>query len=211
MKIVKWLAAGCLIAPAYAANVPGQFDYYVLAMSWSPDYCAQRPDDREQCSRQFGFVLHGLWPQYERGFPADCSRERLQDGIMQQFAGLYPSRKLYRHEWEKHGTCSGLSQTGFHQLAASLKAKLAIPVAYQAPAQPLRLTGAQLKSDLAKANAWLKTDSLALDCSGGGRFLQEVRVCVDKQGKAARACSADVLAAERRSCRQPDFLLRSVR
>lgn len=201
-----------LLAPAaHAAGTPGQFDYYVMALSWSPDYCAVRPDDREQCSRQYGFVLHGLWPQYQRGYPADCSRERFDEGMLQQFAGLYPSRKLYRHEWEKHGTCSGLGQAAYHQLAAGLKARLAVPAAYQAPVQPLRKTLPELKAELQAANPWLGPRALAVSCSGGGRFLKEIYLCTDKQGRQGRQCGDDVLASERRSCRQPDILVRSVR
>lgn len=200
-----------LLPLARAADTPGQFDYYVMALSWSPDYCAARPDDREQCSRQFGFVLHGLWPQHQRGYPANCGSELLDGRIEQQFAGLYPSRKLYRHEWEKHGTCSGLSQQQYHQLAAGLVARFQMPAAYQAPAQPLRKTLATIKAELAAANPWLGQDALAVACSGGGRFLKEVYVCTDKQGRRGRPCGSDVLAGERRSCRQPDLLIRSVR
>lgn len=200
-----------LLPVARAGAVAGEFDYYVMALSWSPDYCAARPDDREQCSRQFGFVLHGLWPQYQRGYPADCSNERLDGRIEQQFAGLYPSRKLYRHEWQKHGTCSGLGQQQYHQLAASLKARFQVPAPYQAPAQPVRKTVAAIKAELAAANPWLGQDALAVSCSGGGRFLKEVYVCTDKQGRHGQRCGSDVVAAERRSCRQPDVLIRSVR
>ena len=85
-------------------------------------------------------MLHGLWPQYQRGYPASCTRERLDADMEQQFAGLYPSRFLYRHEWEKHGTCSGLSQEAFHQLASDLRQKVKIPAAYQSPEEPLRKT-----------------------------------------------------------------------
>lgn len=212
MRFIFAVLLSALLAPVtHAAGTPGQFDYYVMALSWSPDYCAVRPDDREQCSRQYGFVLHGLWPQYQRGYPADCSAERFDEGMLQQFSGLYPSRKLYRHEWEKHGTCSGLSQAQYHQLAASLKARLAIPAAYQAPVQPLRKTLTELKAELQAANPWLGARALAVSCSGGGRFLKEIYVCTDKQGRQGRACGDDVLASERRSCRQPDILVRSVR
>lgn len=210
-RLLALLLPLLLLPAARAAGTPGQFDYYVMALSWSPDYCAARPDDREQCSRQFGFVLHGLWPQYQRGYPADCSAERLDDRIEQQFAGLYPSRKLYRHEWQKHGSCSGLTQPQFHQLAASLKARVRIPAAYQAPAQPLRRSLPQLKADIAAANPWLPASAISVACSGAGRFLQEVRLCVDKQGAAAVTCSEQMQHAEARSCRQPDLLVRSVR
>ncbi|WP_174874821.1 ribonuclease T2 family protein [Vogesella oryzae] len=210
LLLAAMLAAASPLA-AQAGDVPGRFDFYVLALSWSPDYCAARPQDAEQCGRPYGFVLHGLWPQYQRGYPANCSAEPLQPQIERQFAGLYPSRKLYRHEWDKHGSCSGLSQPQFHQLAASLKAKVRIPAAYQAPAQPLRRSLPQLKADLVAANPWLPASAISVACSGAGRFLQEVRVCFDKQGSGASACSEQMQRAEARSCRQPDLLVRNVR
>lgn len=205
------LLSSLLLSPAFAAGQAGQFDYYLLSLSWSPDYCASRPDDTEQCRRQYGFVLHGLWPQYQRAYPSDCRREALAPAIEQQFAGLYPSRKLYRHEWQKHGSCSGLTQQDYHRLAATLKARFVIPPAYQAPAQPLRRSVPALKAELLAANPWLRQDALALTCSGGGRFLKEVRLCLAQQGQHARACGEDVVAAEQRSCRQPELLVRSVR
>lgn len=189
----------------------GKFDYYVMALSWSPEHCAIKPADREQCSRQLGFVLHGLWPQFDRGYPSNCTRERLDPEMESEFAGLYPSRFLYRHEWQKHGTCSGLSQQAFHQLASDLRQQLKIPAAYQSPQEPLRKSRFQLKADLASANQWLVPDNITVACADGGRFLREIYICVNKEGTDAVTCSAEMQKRERRSCGQPDFLLRSVR
>ena len=61
---------------------PGQFDFYVLALSWSPSFCQDSEERgreaREQCGlgRPYSFVVHGLWPQYERGFPRSASSRR---------------------------------------------------------------------------------------------------------------------------------------
>ena len=98
---------------------PGQFDYYVLALSWSPSYCAGEAgqNDHQQCApgRRFAFVVHGLWPQYAKGWPEFCkTRESwipqdLIDGVMD----VMPSKKLIIHEWKKHGSCSGLSQAAY--------------------------------------------------------------------------------------------------
>jgi ribonuclease T2 len=194
-----------------AKNVPGQFDFYVLALSWSPDYCATKGDP-QQCGsgRQLGFVLHGLWPQYEQGWPASCSAERFDPKMQKQFPDLYPSTKLYTHEWEKHGTCSGLTQPKFHQLASDLKASVALPAAYSKPTKPLRTTVAELKQAFVKANPGMTEAAVAPTCSGSGRFLQEVMVCLSKDGKP-RDCSAEVLKSSAKSCAQPDFLVRSVR
>jgi ribonuclease T2 len=194
-------------------DVAGQFDYYVLSLSWSPDYCAANGDrDRQQCNRgrQLGFVLHGLWPQYNRGYPQNCSTEAFNPQMMQQFPDLYPSKKLYSHEWEKHGTCSGLNQLQYHQLSKTLKDGVKIPDRYQRPSQPFRVTLAQFKQDFVQANPGFTANSIAPSCSGSGRFLQETLVCHSKDGKPG-TCSEEVLRRSQRSCGQPNFLVRSVR
>ena len=211
-QVMVWLVGSLLwISAAQGKGYAGEFDYYAMALSWSPEHCAIKPGDREQCARKLGFVLHGLWPQYQRGYPASCTRERLDADMEQQFAGLYPSRFLYRHEWEKHGTCSGLSQEAFHQLASELRQKVKIPADYQSPEEPLRKTSFQLKADLASANEWLAPDNITVACADGGRFLREIYVCINMQGTDAVPCSDEMQKRERRSCGQPDFLLRSVR
>jgi ribonuclease T2 len=192
-----------------AKNVPGQFDFYVMALSWSPDYCATKGDP-QQCGRQLGFVLHGLWPQYEKGWPANCTSEAFDPKMQKQFPDLYPSSKLFTHEWEKHGTCAGLTQVKFHQLASDLKTSVAVPAAYNQPTKPLRTTVAELKQAFVKANAGMTEAAVAPTCSGSGRFLQEVMVCLSKDGKP-RDCSAEVLKSSGKSCAQADFLVRSVR
>ena len=194
-------------------NVAGKFDYYVLALSWSPDYCAAKGSgDPQQCGngKQLGFVLHGLWPQYDRGYPQSCTTEAFDPQIQQQFPDLYPSSKLFTHEWEKHGTCSGLSQLQYHQLAKTLKDSVKIPDRYVRPAQPVRVTLAQFKQNFVKANPGFTEQSVAPSCSGSGRFLQETLVCHSKDGQPG-VCSEEVLRRSQKSCGQPSFLVRSVR
>ncbi len=198
---------------ASGRNIPGQFDSYVVALSWSPDYCASKGgNDPQQCGagRQLGFVLHGLWPQYDRGYPQSCTNEAFDPNIIKQFPDLYPSKKLYTHEWEKHGTCSGLTQPQYQQLAQTLKNTVRIPSQYQKPAKPVRVTPDQFKQDMVKANPGYSVQSFAPTCSGSGRFLQEMLVCHSKDGKPG-ICSAEVLRRSQKSCGQSDFLLRSVR
>src|SRR6185437_7643363 len=81
-------------------NVAGQFDYYVLVLSWSPTYCAEKGDsDRMQCNRsdgrRYSFILHGLWPQYERGYPSDCQLPRrpfVPEPVIDSMLDIMPSR-----------------------------------------------------------------------------------------------------------------------
>lgn len=130
-------------AIAQNRGTPGEFDFYVLTLSWSPDYCAANGTrDQQQCGsgKKLGFVLHGLWPQYKTGYPANCSTEKLPLEVKQQFVNLYPSNKLYDHEWEKHGTCSGKTPAEYLGLSKKLKNAIAIPAAYNRPNKPLRTT-----------------------------------------------------------------------
>jgi ribonuclease T2 len=193
-------------------NKPGMFDYYLLSLSWSPDHCASHPDDGQQCAsgKRLGFVLHGLWPQYLRGYPENCSTVKLPPSVKSQFAGLYPSDALFVHEWEKHGTCSGLLPADYLALSKELKDGVIIPAPYKAPSQPFRTTIGELRTAFRDANPTLPEDAIAMSCSGSGRFLQEVYVCFDKDSHA-RTCSDEVVKKVPKSCGQPSFLVRSVK
>jgi ribonuclease T2 len=193
-------------------NATYDFDYYVLVLSWSPDYCATSgEDDTQQCSvgKKLGFVLHGLWPQYEKGYPSYCSNENMPADVKAQFPQLYPSTALYDHEWEKHGTCSGLRPEEYLALSKALKDSVAIPSAYRSPAQPFRTTPAGLEDSFVAANSELSTDTLAVDCSGSGRFLQALYVCFTVDG-TPQACGAGIVKQTAGSC-DSSFLVRNVR
>ncbi|MCM0590216.1 MAG: ribonuclease [Gloeotrichia echinulata IR180] len=222
MLLKKLLVASSLlltgIAIANTANAqyrgtPGKFDLYVLALSWSPDYCATNGNpDQKQCSsgKKLGFVLHGLWPQYQKGYPANCSTQKLSQAIKQQFPGLYPSDSLYNHEWEKHGTCSGRNPTKYLALSKQLKDSIAIPQAYNLPNQPFRTTVKDLQSTFLSSNSTFTANGIAPYCSGSGRFLKEVFFCYSKDGKPG-ACTAEILSSSQKSCGQSNFLVRNVR
>src|SRR5262245_56191532 len=118
---------------------PGQFDYYVLALSWSPSYCEARQDrspnrtlDRQCGGRPFSFVVHGLWPQYDRGFPSYCQvpAPRLNRNIVGSMLDLMPSPRLIFHEWDQHGTCSGLSPRAYFDGVRKARAGVKIPPEY---------------------------------------------------------------------------------
>jgi len=192
-------------------NTPSDFDFYVMSLSWSPDFCAGN-DDPQQCSvgKKLGFVLHGLWPQYNRGYPADCSNVKLPKDTMTKFPNLYPSTNLYTHEWDKHGTCSGLSPTDYLTLAKTLKGSIMIPADYGSPTQAFRTTVADLKAAFIAANSTLSEEALAVQCSGSGRFLQELRVCFSRDGQPT-ACSQEVQNDAAKSCGNANFLVRNVK
>jgi len=191
----------------------GDFDYWVMALSWSPDYCATNDyEDAQQCSigKQLDFVLHGLWPQYEDGWLSYCTEEPYDYELEVEYAGLYPNDNLFSHEWEKHGTCSGLTPAGYFAWSETFKQNLAIPPEYDSPQEPFRTDAASLQAAFVLSNTTFSENSFAVYCSGSGRFLKEIYVCYEKDGDP-RACSRDILNKAAKSCGQPDFLVRNTR
>ncbi len=193
---------------------PGDFDYYALALSWSPTFCASDAGrrDRQQCApgRRFAFVVHGLWPQYERGWPADCAtRERwVPDRQIGDMLDIMPSKRLIIHEWKKHGTCSGLRQDQYFGLTRLLFERVKIPARYLSPNDPVRVAPAQLVNDFLKTNRDLRRDMISVQC-GNSRDrarLREVRICFNRRGEFI-TCGDN----ERRQCRAETLILPPVR
>src|SRR6195952_5990941 len=130
-------AAGTASAQDRRQNAPGEFDFYVLSLSWSPSYCeaAQKRGGNNrsaqmQCGgRPYSFVVHGLWPQYDRGFPNYCERPspRLPRNIMQSMLDLMPAPGLVFSEWDKHGTCSGLGARAYFETVRKARSAVKIP------------------------------------------------------------------------------------
>ena len=190
---------------------PGKFDYYVLSLSWSPSFCVEHGND-PQCTpgRAYAFVVHGLWPQYVKGWPQNCRTGEawVPDDVIDSILDIMPSKKLIIHEWKKHGTCSGLAMRDYFDSIRSLFKKIRIPARYLAPTADVTTTPAQLVSDFVKTNARLTADMLSVQC-GNARDrarLAELRVCLSKSG-AFQACGAN----ERRSCRAAVLVLPKVR
>jgi ribonuclease T2 len=195
--------------PQTAAS--GSFDFYVLALSWSPTFCAEQSgdDDKEQCGvgRPFAFVVHGLWPQNERGFPADCESQfgaRIERSIADNMLDIMPSRDLVFHEWRKHGTCSGLSPEGYFALARKAKEQVTIPRQYVKLTNDTTVTPAEVERAFIGANPNLQQNAIAVTCSN--RYLKEVRICMDKSLKF-RACPE----VDSKSCRAAKTVMPPVR
>jgi ribonuclease T2 len=179
---------------------PGQFDYYVLALSWSPTYCADRKSNSydQQCDvrsgRPYAFVLHGLWPQYERGWPQDCQssdRGWVPGPVADRMLDIMPSKKLIFHEYRKHGTCSGLGVDAYFGLARQLYEKVQIPPRFVRLTDDRLFVGpGELVSDFLKVNPELRPDMIVVQCGGSGNRLREVRICFEKGGKF-RSCGSN--------------------
>jgi ribonuclease T2 len=205
---------------------PGIFDYYVLALSWSPTYCAGLRGGRRdpQCDggRPYAFVLHGLWPQYQRGWPQDCrtsDRGWVPAPVAERMLDIMPSKKLVFHEYRKHGTCTGLGVDGYFDLARRLFEKVKIPPRFIGLTDDrFTIPPGELMREFLAANPALKPDMIAVECGGAGNRLKEVRVCFDKAGSfrgcgpnenQAKLCAADRMyvppvRAESGGARRPD-------
>jgi ribonuclease T2 len=188
-------------SPASSPVVPSDanFDFYVLTLSWSPTHCSSDAgggrDDDLQCrsGRPFGFVLHGLWPQHEKGWPEFCDTRaprRLKDSVMREALALSPSERLVQHEWEKHGSCSGLSQEDYFAAAELAVESLRVPKAYKQPAKPLVTTANAVRRAFLDANPVLSVSDILVTCRRNE--IGEVRVCLDKELQP-RACSREVI------------------
>ena len=159
----------------------GTFDYYLLSLSWSPSYCLTHPDDRSQCGgRGYGFVVHGLWPQYAAGgYPQNCATPNtLTEEARRVGNTVYPSPKLVDHEWQRHGTCSGLDAISYFRTADRAAAVVLFPQALQAPPAEQFMTAAQILAAFHATNPRMPANGLIVACSRGE--LSEVRVCLDR-------------------------------
>lgn len=208
------LAMALAVAPLVQAksnrsgseSVAGVFDYYLLALSWSPSFCLTRPDN-EQCRGQgYGFVLHGLWPQNDHGpWPQNCpGAEPMTAQERSQGRTMFVSGKLLEHEWQKHGTCTGLGAGGYFAKSDQALAAVHIPAELQAPETSHSLAARQIVDLFQSANPGLPDNAIAVRCNGPE--LAEVWVCLTKD-LSFRACDSGV----RSQCRSGELRIPAVR
>ncbi len=226
------LAAGLAPSPAAQAqlrwdesdrdrrpdHIAGKFDYYALVLSWSPTHCStpDGEDDDLQCNRRDGkryaFVLHGLWPQYTRGWPQECRTPRrpfVPEAVIGSMLDIMPSRGLVIHEYRKHGTCSGLDVQGYFTLSRQLFKSIRIPEDYINPFETQFVAPRDLKRAFAAANPGLPEASIAVSCARGDRGrLREVRICFSKDPKPV-PCGPN--EDERRLCSSAQIAVPPVR
>jgi ribonuclease T2 len=188
----------------------GDFDYYVMSLSWSAAWCALEGDDRDdpQCDsgRGLTFILHGLWPQYEEGWPSFCRTverdpSRVQTAAMADIMG---GSGLAFYQWKKHGRCSGLSADGYYRSAREAYGSIRIPDLFSKINEPLTLPASVIEAAFLEANPSLQRDQITITCKDG--LIQEARICLSRD-LAPRRCGPDVI----RDCRLSDAILEPVR
>ncbi|MEX0955643.1 MAG: ribonuclease [Rhizobiaceae bacterium] len=209
--------AGLLLAGLHATAANGQpdssaaargtgFDFYVMSLSWSPSYCAAEGEtaNRRQCGaeRDYGFIAHGLWPQFSSGYPEYCQTgepDRVPDGLVDTIIDIMPSAGLIGHQWRKHGSCTGLSQAAYLEATREAFERITIPSAFSDAVEPAETSAQAAEAAFIAANPGLEADGIAVSCKSGR--LAEVRICLTKElsfrecGEVdARGCRATSLA-----------------
>jgi ribonuclease T2 len=165
---------------AQAESVAGVFDYYLLTLSWSPTFCLTHKDDAQCSGKGYGFVLHGLWPQYAKGgWPESCPpRVTLSPAENAKGLTLFPTQKLLDHEWAKHGTCSGLGAMGYLDASDKALGAVKIPQKLQPFSSSYYFEAQEIAQMFRQSNPGIPANGIAVICNGPE--LSEVRVCLGK-------------------------------
>lgn len=189
--------------PAQAEDKAGDFDYYVLSLSWSPNWCMREGDARNspQCAadQDFGWILHGLWPQYEDGYPEYCRTtmpppNRAATGAMADVMG---TAGLAWHQWRKHGVCSGLPSADYFALSRKAFNQVTRPQVLRDLSAPVTMPAGLIEEAFLRENPSMRADHLTVTCSDGA--IQEVRICLTRE-LTLRDCASDT----RRDCSLSD-------
>ena len=166
------------IAPA-SAQQPATFDYYVLNLSWSPEFCHSNPW-KPECDggHHFGFIVHGLWPEFQKGGgPRYCSQA---PGLStpSSMLDIMPDLQLIEHEWQAHGTCTGLSASGYFNLMRRAFTSLRIPRQFTSPEAQFTISPFEIKKTFEELNPGLNDAAIAIGCRGG--YMGALGICLSK-------------------------------
>ena len=214
-------ASAALLAVAFAStlaradnynNRPGDFDFYVLSLSWSPSYCASEGPraNKQQCNarRPFGFVVHGLWPQNERGYPANCQLDNIRSRggyvprqIISGLSDIMPSAGLVAHQWRKHGSCSGLSQNDYFTTVRDAYEEVRVPPSLRNLTSGRRVDPLLVEKAFIAANPGMRPDGISISCARN--YLQEVRICMTKDLQFRACAQVDANACRSHSVMMP--------
>ena len=200
-----------LCGPVWAEGErAGEFDYYVMSLSWSPNWCTVTGDARNdpQCDAGtgFSFTLHGLWPQNENGYPSYC-RTGARDPSRSDtaaMADIMGGAGLAFYEWKKHGRCSGLEARDYFDVSRRAYESVAIPDVFTDLGKDVELPASVVEDAFVEANPSLERDQITVTCDRG--MIEEVRICLTTD-LVPRRCGADVV----HDCTLSDAVLEAVR
>ncbi len=190
------LAALAPLNAMAAGDKAGDFDFYVLALSWSPSYCQRQGEfaNRLQCSADIdrAFVVHGLWPQYERGYPENCATSealRVPRSLIDTVLDIMPSPGLVGGQWRKHGTCTGLTQADYLETVRRAHDAITIPEAFRSARHRQTVSSRSAEQAFIAENPGLSANGIAIACRDG--LLSEVRICLTRGLEFRRCANVD--------------------
>ena len=193
-----FLAVAAMAIAAPGPGRAGDFNHYVLALSWTPGWC-----EREGAARSapacapgagVGWGVHGLWPQNDDGsWPEYCSTSQRNPSRAETAAqaDLFGSGGSAWHQWNKHGRCSGLSAADYFALT---RQAAALPDLPPLTGQP-RIRPQTLQAKILTRNPAFAPKDMVITCSAG--MIAEIRLCLTRD-LTPRPCDAQLAA---RACR----------
>lgn len=213
----KWIATlGVLLLAGHPVQADSLlkagsgFDFYVLSLSWSPSYCEAegKAANRQQCAtgRPYAFVVHGLWPQFERGYPQDCpvAERDVPNETLRALYDLMPSAGLIGHQWRKHGSCAGLPQRDYFKVLRTARERVVIPPEFDRLKAYRSVDPDLVEAAFLQFNRGLGPDGIAVTCDR--RYLREIRICMSKD-LSFRSCPE----VDARACRRSKVVMPPVR
>lgn len=178
---------------AHAEDKAGDFDFYVLALSWSPTFCGAERGKKspQQCGtdKKFSFIVHGLWPQNESGYPQSCASTEprtVPEALGKPYFDIMPSMGLIGHQWRKHGTCTGLTQKDYMEKIRAAYNKVKLPQDLTSLTGAGSFSAEAIEQKFTEINPGLNAESIAVNCEASK--LEEVRICMTKD-LAFRPCA----------------------
>lgn len=205
--ILPALAAGVLLS---GCDDSPAITHYVLALSWQPAFCEfnpGRPECRALGSGDFAatnLAVHGLWPNDRPAAgPSYCEVDAATEALDRPESWCELPRPeitprtraalesampgtascLDRHEWIKHGTCSGMDAESYFadtlRLAAAVQAtRLGAVIAANIGRE---VTPRQLSNAFESVFGAGSSKALALVCTtrDGQHYLAEIRIALD--------------------------------
>ena len=209
MRVLMALVLSAGLARADGEQA-GDFDYYVMALSWSPNWCRLEGDAKrsEQCDaeKDHGWILHGLWPQYHQGWPSYCPTTKRAPSrrMTAEMADIMGTSGLAWHQWKKHGTCAGLEAADYFALSREAYGRVTRPAVLRKLKDPISLPATLIEQAFLQDNPELEPDGITITCKRG--YIQEARICLSKSLDPV-PCGRDVV----KDCRLDDALFDPIR
>jgi ribonuclease T2 len=187
------LATPVALAKKHHPKPKAKFDYYLLSLSWAPNFCANHPGDHSsECAvgGHTAFVLHGLWPQASSGPPPlSCApASPISKTIIDHMLNFMPTRALVQHEWEKHGTCSSLSAKDYFAKVEQAFQNTQVPDQFKNLAAQKKFGVSDIEQSFAGQNH-APQQAFRISCHFGN--LVGLEVCLNKDLQY-QACTATV-------------------